>query len=144
MPINNFSIGRDLSFVVISPYGSVLAINGVTDYTPKPMFTDLKHKGLDGNVRHAEIPDGWDITIKLDRQDPSVDNFFAQLEADYFAGVNIQGGTITETIQEKDGSISQFRYDQAVLKYDDAGSWKGDSFTPVSLTAFAARRIKVS
>jgi hypothetical protein len=106
MPINNMSVGRDLSFSISAPAtttggtASTLTINGVTDYEIKPMFTDLKHKDLDGSVLHAAIPDGWQISIRLDREDSTLDDFFAALEVSYFAGSNIQGATIVETIQE--------------------------------------------
>jgi hypothetical protein len=143
MPINNFSVGRDLSFSLVTPTGT-LALNGLTDYSIKPMFTDLKHKGLDGNVLHAAIPDGWEINVKLDRQDPTLDQYFAALEVSYFAGQNIQGATLSETIQEKDGSVSQYQYTNVSLKYDDAGSWRGDSLIGVTITGSASRRNKVS
>lgn len=143
MPVNSFSVGRDLTFTLIGPTGT-LTLGGVTDYTCKPMFSKLKHKDLDGSVLNAAIPDGWDITIKLDRKDATLDNFFAALEASYFAGQNIANGTISETIQEADGSVSQFQYTNVSLTYDDAGSWRGDSLVPVTLTGSASRRNKVS
>jgi hypothetical protein len=142
MPINNYSIGKDISYSVVTPSGP-LTLNGKTGYSVKPMFTDLNHKGLNGINVHGVIPDGWQIELQFDRTDPNVDNYFAQLEADYFAGVNQQGGTIFENIVEKDGSITSFRYTDVILKYDNAGNWKGDSLIPISVTAMASRRIKV-
>src|SRR5271163_2484306 len=109
MPINGFSLGKDLTYTIVGPSGT-LTINGVTDYTTKPLFTKLKHKGIDGTTEQAAIPDGWEISIKLDRQDPTLDNFFAALEASYFAGQNISNGTISENITESDGSVSKFQY----------------------------------
>jgi hypothetical protein len=143
MPINGFSLGKDISYTIVGPNGN-LTINGVTDYTTKPMFTKLKHKGLDGTTDHAAIPDGWEVSIKLDRQDPTLDNFFAALEASYFAGTNISNGTISENIQESDGSVSKFQYTNVSLSYDDAGAYKGDSYVPQSLSGMASRRIKLS
>ena len=143
MPVNSYSVGRDLTFTLVGPYG-VVTLAGVTDYAAKPMFTDLKHKGLDGVVRHGQIPDGWELSIKLDRQDPTLDRLFARLEADYYAGVNISGGTVNEVITEKDGSVSQYRYEGVVLKLDGAGDYKGDSFVSLGLTGSASRRIQVS
>jgi hypothetical protein len=143
MPVNSFSVGRDLTFTLVGPTGN-LTINGLTDYGCKPMFSKLKHKGLDGENMNAAIPDGWEISIKLDRQDATIDNFFAALEASYFAGQNIASGTISENIVEADGSITQFQYTKVSLTYDDAGSWRGDSLVPISLTGSAARRNKVS
>ena len=48
-----------------------------------------------------------------------------------------------ETIQEKDGSVSQYRYENVVLKLDGAGDYKGDSFVQLGLTGMASRRIRV-
>lgn len=143
MPVNSFSVGRDLTFTLVGPNGNI-TLNGLTDYNTKPIFTKLKHKDLDGSVLHAAIPDGWEITIKLDRQDATVDDFFAALEASYFSGQNIAGGTISETIAEADGSVSQFQYTDVSLTLDDAGSWRGDSFVPITLTGMASRRNQVS
>ena len=142
MPINDFSVGRDLTFTLVGPYG-VVTVNGVTDYAAKPNFTDLKHKGIDGLTRHGQIPDGWELSVKLERQDAGMDQLFARIEADYFAGVNIRGGTVVETIQEKDGSVSQYRYEDVVLKLDGAGDYKGDSFVQLGLTGMASRRVRV-
>ena len=143
MPVNSYSVGRDLTFTLVGPYG-VVTVSGATDYSTKPMFTDLKHKGLDGVVRHGQIPDGWEISVKLERQDAVLDRLFARLEADYYAGVNVQGGTVNEVIKEADGSVSQYRYEGVVLKLDGAGDYKGDSFVPLGLTLMASRRILVS
>lgn len=142
MPVNDYSVGKDISFSVVTPRGT-LTLNGKTDYSIKPMFTEVKHKGLDGITSHGVIPDGWQIDMRFDRTDPNVDNYFAQAEADYFAGVNQKGGTILETTIETDGSLTQFRYTNVILKYDNAGDWKGDSLIPISVSAMASRRIKV-
>ena len=142
MPVNGYSIGRDISYSVVTPSGA-LTLNGKTDYSIKPKFTDLNHKGLNGINDHGVIPDGWQIEMRFDRTDPNVDRYFAQLEANYFAGVNQTGGTIYESIVEKDGSISNFRYTNVILKYDNAGDWKGDSLIPISVSAMASRRYQV-
>ena len=142
MPVNSYYIGKDISYSVVTATGT-LTLNGKTDYSIKPMFTDLKHKGLNGITEHGVIPDGWQIDMKFDRTDPNVDIYFAQREADYFNGVNQQGGTIYESIVEKDGSITSFRYTNVILKYDSAGDWKGDSLIPISVSAMATRRYQV-
>lgn len=141
MPVNNFTVGKDLSFSLVLPTGTV-QFNGVTDYQTKRNESDLKHKGLDGITQHGIIPDGWEIAIKLDRQDPIIDNLFAQLEAAYFAGQNIPAGSVTELIKEADGSVSQYQYTGCQLKYTSAGDYKGDALVSQGLTILASRRIK--
>jgi hypothetical protein len=141
MPVNNFTVGKDISFSIQGPNGT-LTLNGVTDYVPKPIWSDLKHKGLDGLTQHAPVPDGWEIDVKLDRQDNNVDMFFATLEANYFAGQNLISGSVTESIKEKDGSITQFQYQNATFKLNDAGSYKGDALVPQSMCIYASRRVR--
>ena len=142
MPINSFSVGRDISYSVVTSSGT-LTLNGKTGYSIKPKFSDINHKGLSGINKHGYIPDGWQIDMQFDRTDATLDNYFAQAEADYFAGVNQQGGTIFENTVEKDGSITTFRYTDVSLNFDNAGNWKGDSLIPISVSAMASRRIKV-
>src|SRR6185312_11460079 len=108
MPTYNFSVGRDVSVTVVTSYGT-LTFNGLTDFSADPMTTDLKSKGIDGTPRFGFIPDGWKGSFKLDRLDPTVDNYWAQVESDYYAGKNIQAGTISEIITEADGSVTQWQ-----------------------------------
>ena len=97
MPINGFSVGRDISLDITGPQGP-LRFNLITGFRSKPDITDQKIKGLDGITRHARFPDGWSGSFNIERQDSAVDDYFAQLEANYYAGLNENPVTITETI----------------------------------------------
>ena len=143
MPVNGFSIGRDCSLTVNTPNG-VKRFSLITGFGSKPSISDAKVKGLDGIVRHVIFHDGWQGQFDLERQDDELDEYWAQLESDYYAGIAQGAATITETITEVDGSISQFRYDGVVFKLEDAGEWKGDSTVKQKLSFQATRRIKVS
>ena len=139
MPVNSQSIGKDITFTVVTADG-VLTMNGKTTYDAKPMYTDIKHKDLNGETTYGYIPDGWQIAVTIERRDPIVDKYFAQQEANFYAGINILPGTILENTRETDGSITTFRYTNVALKYDNAGSWKSDSLITISLTGMATRR----
>lgn len=143
MPFNNFSVGKDVSLTVITSLGP-LSFIGLTDFTADPMTTDLKSKSIDGTPRFGFIPDGWKGSFKLDRLDPTVDNYWAQVEADYYAGKNIQAGTINEIITEADGSVTQWRYDGVVLRLEKAGEWGGDKKVEQSISFEAAHKLKVA
>ena len=143
MPVNNFTTGKDVSLVIQTPSGA-LTVPGITDFTADPLFTDLKSKPLTGIPIHGYIPDGWKLSFKVDRQDPNIDNYFASLEATYFAGGNITGGTVYETITEADGSITQWRYTGVVLKFDKAGDFSGDKKVEQNFSGMASTKVKVS
>jgi hypothetical protein len=143
MPANDYSIGRDLSFTLSTPNGP-LGLSGVTDYSAKKKNTMLTSKRLTGRNHHAVIPDGWELTIKLDRKDGSLDRYFAARDADYYNGVNVKNGTIYETITEADGSTSQYRYTEVALQFEGAGDWKGDAFISITIMAYATERQQVT
>jgi hypothetical protein len=143
MPLNGYSVGRDLSLDIIGPNGPV-NLNQIVGFTAKPDVTDKKIKGLDGITRHLRFPDGWSGSFDLERQNNVVDDYFSTLEANYYAGLNENPATITETIQEVDGSVSQYRFLQVLLTLEDAGSFKGDDTVHQKVRFVAARRVKVS
>ncbi|QEL18716.1 hypothetical protein [Limnoglobus roseus] len=143
MPINDFSVGKDVSLTVVTSYGT-MKFAGLTDFSADPMTTDLKSKALDGTPRFGFIPDGYKGSFKLDRMDPTVDNYWAQVEADYYAGKNQKAGTISEIITEADGSITEWRYTGVILRLEKSGDWGGDKKVEQSITFEAAKKIKVA
>ncbi len=143
MPSNGFSVGRDVSLVITTPNGN-LTLSGITGFSSKPMVTKLKSKLLDGTPKFGVIPDGWQGSFKLDRSDASADNYWAAQEAGYFNGQNQNAATIYETIQEADGSLTQWRYTGVILVLEDAGSYEGDKKVEQSFSFEASKRIKVA
>lgn len=143
MPINSFSVGRDLSLDIVGPNGPI-SLSLITGWNAKPDYAEIRIKGLDGITRPVRFPDGWSGSFAIERQDGTIDSYFAQLEDNYYAGLDEQSVTITETIQEADGSISQFRYEGVLLKLDDGGEWAGDKTVTMRVSFIASRRRQVA
>jgi len=143
MPQNGFTVGRDVTVNINTPNGP-LTIALVTDFDKKPNTNEKKIKGIDGIRRTVFIPDGWDGTFEVERKDSVVDDYFAKLEADYYSGIGTGPSTITETITEPSGQVSQYRYTGVMFRLDEAGSAKGDDTVQMKISWAAERRIKVS
>lgn len=143
MPINNFSVGRDITLTIVTPSGP-LNLNLITGFQSAPEMAEVKVKGLDGITRHARFWDGWRGSFSVERSDSKVDDYFALLEANYYAGLNEQPATITETITEVSGAVTQWRYLNVLMKLDDAGSWAGDQTVKQKLSFVSAQRQKIA
>nr|DAF77208.1 MAG TPA: hypothetical protein [Caudoviricetes sp.] len=143
MPINGYSVGRDVTLVLQTPAGP-LQIPKITNFSRKQDITDERVKRIDGITDHVRFFDGWSGSFQLQRNGPAVDAYFSQLEANYYAGINEQPSQIFETIQEPNGAISQFRYDGVLLTLDNPGDVTGDATIKVSMTFVASRRIQLS
>src|ERR1700733_14655986 len=116
MPLNNFTVGKDVQLVIQTQNGPLQL--ALTDFGSKPKVTTIHSKQLDGTAIEGYIPDGWDLSFKIDRMDTTADDFWAQYEAAYYAGVNQLSGVVYETINEASGSISEWQYNGVVIKLD--------------------------
>lgn len=144
MPANNFTIGKDISLTIVTTSGILALPITTTSFDSKPQYNKVRGVCLDGVNRGFNAPTGWDLTFTLDRSSSVVDDFFAQQEAGYYAGQNTLTGSISETIQEANGSVSQYRYTGVILALDDAGKFSGDAKVSQTISAFASQRLKVA
>ena len=143
MPQNGLSVGRDQVLDVITSTGP-LRLGLLTNFKKKQDTTEQRIKGKDGITRPLRFFDGWSGSFELQRQSNVVEDYFIQLEANYYAGLSEGPITITETITEPDGSVSQYRYVGVVLRLEDAGDWGGDASVKQSISWMAQRCVKVA
>ncbi len=143
MPMNNFSIGKDITLVVTTPSGQ-LAVHNVTKFSSKQDSTSNKVKLLNGRMVHQRFPDGWSGSMEVERGDSSLDDYMAAVEANYYAGMNEMPCSITEIIAEPNGSVSEYQYTGVIFSLSNAGDWSGDTTIKQSLSWVASRRIKRS
>lgn len=137
-----FNTGRDVSIDVTGPNG-IINLSLVTDFSSRQDSTKLKSAGLDGVTRHYNVPDGWSGSITLDRANRALDDLIDAYESAYYSGATHVQGSITETIKEVDGSISQYRFTLVEFDCPNAGDWKKDSKVEPKLDWAASRRIKI-
>lgn len=142
MPQNGYSIGRDISLNVQTSSGP-LVINRITGFDCKQETSKTKVKRLDGINDSLRFFEGWSGSFSVERADSIVEDYFVQLEANYYAGLNETPATILETITNPDGSTSQYRYERVILSLDDAGNWQGDATVKIKVSFEAARKRQV-
>lgn len=125
-PNNSFNIGRDGAQITIfdSTAGQV-TFNGAISFDSKARTKELESETINGTTIFRNVPNGHEGSFEFDRQDSSVEAYFAMLEANFYAGMPTPTAVITQTINELDGTVTQFQYTGCVLKLNDAGSWKG-------------------
>jgi len=143
MPINSYTVGRDLTLTIVAD-GEPVSFDQIVGFQAKQEKIVQKIKGLDGVTRNVSFPDGWSGRFSLERQDRTLDDFFNQEEADYYEGVDRGEITITETVTENDGSVAQYRYRGVQLMLDDAGEFKGDSSVKQTMNFTATRRVTIA
>jgi hypothetical protein len=143
MPVNNMSIGKDVSVVIITATGSLnIPAAAITKFDVQPVTDNETRMGMDGVTRALVVPTAWKGNFDVDRMNSSIEDWWAANEVAYFAGQNIPSGTITETISNPDGSISQYRYTGVVFDLNDLGSREPSKVIKQKLGFVASRRVK--
>jgi len=143
MPLNGFSVGRDVSLNINTSTGT-LNLSLITSFKSRQQVVKKSIKGLDGKTRTLKFPNGWAGSFDVERQDATLDDYIAQDEANYYAGQDNPTITITETITEVDGSVSQYQYKNCTLTLSDAGDKKGDDTIKQSLEFESEQRLKLT
>jgi hypothetical protein len=143
MPLNGYTMGLDVS-VDINADSGPLRLSVVTKFTADPVIGGLSVTPLNGQKDELEYPNGWKGTISLERKDSTADDYQAKWEDDYFNGVVRAAATITETINETDGSTSTYRYTNVYLHLSKGGDKAGDKTVQQEFTWTARRRLKVA
>ncbi len=139
---NAFSVGRDTQLVIIGPLGRV-DLTHVTGFEARQLTAPVRVDRIDGVQLAAELPKGWDGSFELERGSPVVENFIAQLEAQYYAGAALTHSTVYQYISEVDGSTSTYQFQNVVFKLASSGAWRGDASVKQRLEFFAAQRASV-
>jgi hypothetical protein len=139
MPANGLSTGID-HVLVFNDITGVRQFVILESFTAKEDATTDKKIAIDGTVRHPKFHVGWSGSFIIQRDNPVMDNYFAQQEASYYQGIDQLPMTITETITESNGNVSQFQYTNVVLVFDSAGMWSGTQTVDQSMSFLASRR----
>lgn len=142
MTINSLSVGKDVVITITDANGPV-TIPRIKSFNSKQKTSNRETVALDGINRHVNIPQGWEGDFELERNNYLLDNYIANLEANYYAGKNLPTLTITETINEYDGSVTQWQYVGVAITYD-AGTWKGDDYVTLKISFSAQQRNKIA
>lgn len=142
MPANGLSTGIDskLSFVDINGVQRFMIIESVVS---KEDAAVGKQIAMDGTVRHPKFHQGWSGTFVLQRSDNSMDNYIALQEASYYQGVDQVPMTITQTITEVSGSISQYQFTNVVITLEDAGMYSGTDIVKQTVAFAASRKLEI-
>ena len=144
MPTEGFTTGLDVSIDLYDASDrSIASIPGITSFSAKARTNKLESRTLDGENNFGTTHQGYEITIAYDRQDGRIDAYFAEKERRYREKLPSQTVTITQTIREPDGSLSQYRFEKVTLDQDDAGTYTRDEKVTGSITGMAGKRVDV-
>lgn len=138
-PVNGLNTGIEhkLTFTDLNGVKNFVIIES---FDSKEDAQTVKTIAMDGTIRFKKLSQGWSGSFVLQRTNNVMDNYIALQEASYYQGLDQNPITISETITEIDGTISQYQYTNVVLTMDDAGQWSGTEIVRQRISFMGARR----
>ncbi len=148
MPISQagggqFSTGRDCTVVLIHPMYGQVQLDNVTGFDAKQEVVKLKARRLDGIKMNADLPDGWNGSLDVDRGTPALDTLMAQIESAWIDFGAYANATLYQYITEVGGVQTTWIYDNVAISLDNAGTWQPDQITKQKLGFTANRRRQI-
>jgi hypothetical protein len=144
MPQSGLNIGSDARFDIITSAG-LLILPTLLNLKSKKLNQKLTVKPLNGLPIHLNFQEnGWEGSFDVSRVDGTLDSYFAQYEANYYAGIAQPSGTIQQTIANPDGSFNVFQFQGVVLYYDDAGDYEAEKNVIQKVSFAASTRIQLA
>jgi hypothetical protein len=134
-----FSTGRDVSIILVGPFGRVDLAN-VVSFTARQETAMIKVDRLDGVQLLAELPKGWSGTIEVERGNAAIDVFFGLMEAAWIDGGIYTVSTLFQYVRDTNSVLNTYAYDNVGLKLDDAGDYKPDAGVRQRISWAANRR----
>ena len=139
---NKFNIGGDATLQIVAGDGSLLKPALLTEFKYNQQTIDLKSRPLNARVIHTRFPDGWAGHFLYDRSDPSVDQYFADGEEDFYAGFRGADVYINQIIRETDQSITSWQFSGVAMQLADGGTYKQDDKVMQRIEWMASARIR--
>ena len=125
MSVNTFNIGRDgAQLTIFDTLQGQVTFNGQISFETKQRTKKLESETIQGNTIFRNVPNGHEGTLTFDRQDASIETYFATKEANFFGLLPPESCIITHTITELSGTITQFQYIGVELELLEAGDFK--------------------
>lgn len=132
--------GHDLAVTVVGPEGTAVTLTNVMQFDSRQETADITRVRLDNSVLVADLPKLWTGTITFERGNLDVDDAVNTIEENWFAGQDYILGTVTISVANTQEHSTITFYD-ASIRFEDAGSWKGDDTVTCRLSFRAGRRI---
>jgi hypothetical protein len=141
-----FTVGRDCTAVLTSPYGTNVTLPLETQIDTTPEYSTASSVPLNTPPIERYIPKGHRIKIMSDRADATLDQLFSQIEAGWWANGTPDGGTNASAtlyiyINEAAGGQTVIEYAGMSISLSNSGSISPDSPVKQEITGFAQTRI---
>jgi len=139
MPANTLSTGIDLTLSFTDSNGTQNFMS-LESFEESSMATMNEKVQMDGITLFPKFHLGWTGNLTYLRTSDALDRYIALQEAEFRLGIDQRPATITKTVKEANGSLSQYIYGNVVISITNGGRWSGTDVVTQTATWKASTR----
>lgn len=139
MPVNGLTSGID-SKITFTDADGVQKFAILESFHSSENADAPEQVAMDGSTRFPKFHKGWKGSFVFERTSDVLDRYIALQESAYYQGIDQKPGTITQTITNVDGSVSQYSFSNVVLILENAGDYTGTDIVKQTFSWMASRK----
>jgi hypothetical protein len=137
-----FNLGNDCEVVASGPFG-LIEFPKVTGFKIKQRIKKASIEPLNSAPLELHVPMGWEGSFEIERASPAADLLANAIEAGFLANGDLGAGTLTQYVNEIDGSQSIFQMGEVAMSLSDAGDWSRGKSVKQTVEFFASTRVTI-
>lgn len=145
MPVNGMNVGSDFT---ISYYnatsGALIELGDVQNVKIQALKHDIKSMPYNNAPRYGYVPDGYKIDFSIVRTGSVLEDLMVTFEQQFQLGAVLNGGYLNETVNNPDGTVSRYQYQNFVVFLTDHGDISRDKTVTLTLEGMASKKVKIA
>jgi hypothetical protein len=138
------NVGRDYNFGLYdSNQGVIQDLGDIQTIRITSQKHDLVSRPYNQPPKFGYVPDGYRVDFTITRTDSELESLQVAVETAFNNGQNSLPGYLNETIQNPDGSITRYQYQQFVFWLTDQGEVSRERVITQRLEGMASQKIKL-
>jgi hypothetical protein len=144
MSVNTMNVGRDYNFGLYDAnQGVIQDLGDIQNVRITSQKHDIVSRPYNQPPKFGYIPDGYRVDFTITRTGSQLENLQVAMEVAFNNGTNSLPGYLNETVQNPDGSITRYQYQQFCFWMTDVGEVARERVITQRLEGMASQKIQL-
>jgi hypothetical protein len=145
MPLNGMNIGTDYLFQYYDGNtGALVQLGDVQNVKIAALKHDIVTRPYNDFPRFGYVPDGFKIDFTITRNVSTLEDLMVTFQLNFQAGALMRPGYLNETINNWDGTVSRYQYQNFVVYLTAHGDISREKNVTLTFEGMASKKIGIA
>jgi hypothetical protein len=145
MSVNGMNVGRDYQLLYYdATAGLIQDLGDIQNVRITAQKHDVVSRPYNQPPRFGYVPDGYRIDFTITRTGSELEDLMVLYETNFNGGRNSAGGYLNETVNNPDGSVSRYQYQDFVIFMTDQADVSRERVISQRMEGMASTKIQLA